>query len=783
MRGIWGEFLALLCAGCVATHSGVAFAGPASQGSVEGHVKDALDRPLADAALRLEAPDGKVVGHATSDAAGSFAIRGIDPGVYSVVAEKKGFETSTAVVTVKPGEGARSELVLASTNPLDLSVVAQRLDERRLSITPAIGTSHYDITQEAIEAQPHGENTPFNQVILRAPGVANDSYGQLHVRGEHANLQYRINGILLPGGLTTFAPVLDTRIVSNASLLTGSLPAQYGYHTAGVVDIQTKEGTLEPEASLGIYGGSDSWVQPHFEASGSSGIFNYFVAGDYLQNDRGLEPPVPNAIHDQTQQGKVFGLFSAVPDPTTRVSVALSGNIGQFEIPNNPNQPTAFSLAGVDSFDSRDVNETQRELNPWGIVSLQKSLGPLDLQVAAFSQYSDTRFDPDNQADLLFNGVASRIERKTFENGVEADASYHLNEKHTLRGGIYFSGNRGDTNNTSRVFPTDSDGNQSSTFPIVVTDDTHLTVFNYGIYLQDEWTVLPKLTVNGGVRFDYYDGFVKKYQASPRLNLVYKPTPTTTLHAGYARYFTPPPLELLADNSCSRFANTTNACQIDTGIDQVTVERAHNFSVGILQQILPGWQVGLDGYYKIARNQLDDGQFGAALVFSPFNYRKGNIKGLELTSTYQNGGFSAYGNVALSYAQGRELTSAQFLFEQDEFDYIHHHYVWLDHDQRWSSTAGVSYVLWGTRLYVENIFGSGLRQGFANTMKMPVSNQVNLGASRAFEIPTLGRFTARFDLVNLFDKHNQIRSGEGIGVSAAQRGPQRGFFAGLTKQF
>jgi len=782
VRGRRG-FAALLCAGWLSGIAGVAFGDSRTQGSVEGHAKDALDRPLADVALRLEAADGHVAARTTTDANGRFAFRDVDAGVYSVIAEKKDFETATAVVTVKAGAAARSELVLASTTPLDLNVVAKRLDERRAAITAAIGVSQYDITQQAIQSQAHGENTPFNQVILRAPGVANDSYGQLHVRGEHANLQYRINGVLLPGGLTTFAPVLDTRIVSDATLLTGSLPAQYGYRTAGVVDIQTKEGTLEPEASLGIYGGSDEWVQPHFGASGSSGIFNYFVTGDYLQNDRGLEPPIPNAIHDQTQQGKVFGLFSAVPDPTTRVSLAVSGSLAHFEIPNNPNQPTAFDLAGVDGFNSRDVNETQDELNPWGILSLQKSLGPLDLQVAAFSQYSDTRFDPDNKADLLFNGVASRIQRTTFENGIEADASYHLNEAHTLRGGIFFSGNRGDTNNTSRVFPTDADGNQISDVPIVVTDDTHLTVFNYGIYVQDEWQVLPQLTINGGVRFDYYDGFVKKYQASPRLNLVYKPTPTTTLHAGYSRYFTPPPLELLAQDGCSKFANTTNACQITSPNDQVTVERAHNFGVGIIQQILPGWQVGLDGYYKIAHNQLDDGQFGAALVFSPFNYKKGSIKGVELTSTYQHGPFSAYGNVALSYAQGREITSAQFLFEPDEFEYIKHHYVWLDHDQRWTSTAGVSYVVLGTRLYAENVFGSGLRQGFANTMKMPVFNQVNLGASRDFVLPTLGRFTARFDIVNLFDKHNQIRSGEGIGVFAAQRGPQRGFFAGLTKHF
>ena len=775
--------MALLFAGWSAGIPGIALGDSASQGSVEGHVKDALDRPLADVALRLEAPGGHVAGRTQTDANGRFAFHAVDAGVYSVVGEKKGFETATAIVTVKSREAARSELVLASTTPLDVNVVAQRLDQRRLSITPAIGVSHYDITQEAIEAQPHGDNTPFNQVILRSPGVANDSLGQLHVRGEHANLQYRINGILLPAGLTTFAPVLDTRIVSDASLLTGALPAQFGYRTAGVVDIQTKEGTLEPEASVGIYGGSDDWVQPSFEASGSSGIFNYFVTGNYLQNDRGVEPPTPNAIHDFTRLAKVFGLFSAVPDPSTRVSLALSGDFGHFEIPNNPNQPTAFELAGVDGFNSKDVNEQQQEVNPFGILALQKSIGPLDFQVAAFSQYNQIDFNPDQTADLVFNGVSSKVFRSTFENGIQGDASYHLTESHTLRGGFFFSADRGDTDTRSQVFPTDSNGNQSSDFPISITDKAHLTTYLTGIYLQDEWKILPELTINGGVRFDYYDGFVEKNQVSPRLNVVYRPTDSTTLHAGYARFFTPPPLELTPSDACAKFANTTNACAIDTGIRPVTAERAHYFDIGVIQKLLPGWQVGLDGYYKMASQQLDDGQFGAALVFSPFNYKKGSIKGLELTSTYQHGSFSAYGNVALAYAQGREITTAQFLFEPDEFDFIHHHFVWLDHDQRWTSTAGVSYVVLGTRLYAENIFGSGLRQGFANTMKMPVFNQVNLGASRDFVIPTLGKFTARFDIVNLFDKHNQIRSGSGIGVFAAQRGPDRGFFAGLTKHF
>ena len=92
-----------------------------------------------------------------------------------------------------------------------------------------------------------GANAPFNEVILRAPGVAQDSAanGDLHVRGEHANLQYRINDVLLPEGITGFGLELDPRFVESMRLITGSLPAAYGFRTAGVVDIHTKSGAFE----------------------------------------------------------------------------------------------------------------------------------------------------------------------------------------------------------------------------------------------------------------------------------------------------------------------------------------------------------------------------------------------------------------------------------------------------------------------------------------------------------------------------------------------------------
>ena len=91
--------------------------------------------------------------------------------------------------------------------------VVEKLNEARDSIVPSLGATSYSIPAKQIEVQSQVDNAPINQTILRAPGVAEDSFGQLHVRGEHANLQFRIDGILIPEGITGFGMELDSRFI------------------------------------------------------------------------------------------------------------------------------------------------------------------------------------------------------------------------------------------------------------------------------------------------------------------------------------------------------------------------------------------------------------------------------------------------------------------------------------------------------------------------------------------------------------------------------------------
>ena len=187
-------------------------------------------------------------------------------------------------------------------------------------------------------------------------------------------------------------------------------------------------------------------------------------------------------------------------------------------------------------------------------------------------------------------------------------------------------------------------GCRPATSRLTIFDPSATTGWLYSYYLQNEWRPVPKLTVNFGARYDQMAEYVNGRQLSPRVNVVWQPTDSTTLTVGYSRYFVPPPFELIAPTTVGLFANTTAAPAV-TQDDRAKPERDHYFDVSGTQIILPGLKAGIDAYYKIASNLLDEGQFGAPIILTPFNYHHGLVDGIEFTTSYDVGDWSFYGNL------------------------------------------------------------------------------------------------------------------------------------------
>jgi outer membrane receptor protein involved in Fe transport len=750
---------------------------------LSGTVQDSLGRPVADAEVKLQGASGQIIARTRADAQGRFSFNQVPPGTYAVTAAKQNFKSAIKIVAVTAVTPAHMTLAMQSEQALSLAVVAKRLDVARNSLSPDTGGSVYRFNQQALHDLPQGDNTPLNQVILQAPGVAQDSYGQIHVRGEHADVQYRINGVQLPQGISSdFGQVYNPRFAQSINFLTGVLPAQYGYQTAAVVDMHTKSGLDLNGGDIDFYGGQHDLLQPSFQLGGSKGNLDYFFTGQYLQTQLGIEPPTPgpSAYHDQTYQGQGFSYLSYFLSPTQRLSLISGFAINHFEIPTNPNQPQVYQLAGVPFYPSVNVNENQLEQNYYGVLAWQGAIGDkFDYQLAGFSRYSTLGFYPDNDGDLIYNGAASRIFRSSWANGLQGDSSYHLSSTHTLRAGFYFSGERAEIDNHELVFPANPDGTQASEVPLPpIVDDRAITAWLYGVYVQDEWRPTERLTINYGARFDLYDGIVRADQASPRVGLVYDLFRKTKVHAAYARYFAPPPTELIAAEAVSKFAGTTGA-PASPFSSNPSPERSHYFDVGVLQELLPGLNVGIDSYFKLSSDLIDEGQFGQAIIFSTFNYNKGRVYGTEFTGSYNRGNLTAYANFAYSVAQGEDVVSGQFNFTPAELAYISNHYIFLDHDQTFTSSEGAAYRWHGFNFLLDGLYQSGLREGFANTRNLPYYIQVNIGATKDFTVPNVGDMQARISVLNLFDRTYQIRSGSGIGVFAPQFGPRRALYAGL----
>jgi hypothetical protein len=284
--------------------------------------------------------------------------------------------------------------------------------------------------------------------------------------------------------------------------------------------------------------------------------------------------------------------------------------------------------------------------------------------------------------------------------------------------------------------------------------------------------------------------------------LVYKPWDITTLHGGYSRYFTPPPLETVPPGNISAFAGTTGASSVSTPYETVKAERANYYDLGISQKVpfAPGLTVGVDGYYKTAQQQLDDGFFGESLILSSFNYERGRVRGVEFSVNYETNGFSVYANVAYSVAQGEGASTAQYLWGDNATEnYVNHHWIALDHDQEVTGSFGTAYLLkesaqWSTRFFMDALYGTGLRQDgpgaipgstdlIPNGSSVGAYWELNLGVAQQWRLTARQSIVGRLDIVNITDNVYPLRTGTGVGVNAPQYGERRGIFASLQYQF
>jgi outer membrane receptor protein involved in Fe transport len=751
---------------------------------VTGQAKDALGRPAAKVTVILQAPSGADIASTMTDEQGLFVLNGVPPGTYVLLTRKKGYKPAAKVVVISRRASNPVDLVLESEKPLTVVVKAKRL--RAQNGVSSTGTNKYTLTQRDIDDLPEGQATPLNEVLLQMPGVALDQNQEIHIRGEHAGIQYQMNGVLLPLDINndpTFTQLLNAHFVKSISLIDGVLPAQYGYRTAGVIEIETKDGCEGVDNEFTILGGQRDTAQPSFEVGGCHGNLSYYLTGVYLRSNLGLNSATsaPDPIHDHTDQGQGFAYLTYAVNPTTRLSLISGMTVATNQFPNVPNEVPMFVLKGANpaNYPSSAIDSSLDQQDYYGVLALDGVIGlNSDYQLAYSSHYNRENFNPDFIPDLIYQGVAPTIFTSDFSNSLQGDLSYRWGQ-HLFRTGFYCGEYAVEGDDTSLAFPIKMNIPQET--PTSITANFNKINLVYGVYLQDTWQMTETLSVNYGSRWDRADGFVNDSQFSPTINFIYKPLVDTTLHAGFARNFQVPNFQNVS-SGITALQNTTGG--VGPGISLSTkldAETDYTWDVGYAYQLMPNLVITQDSYFRIDRHYIDEGQFGFVPLDAPFNYVRGYGAGLENSVSYNLENLALRFNIFVAREEVRGVATGQYNFPPvAQLQYIDRHYIILDHTPLVGASGGAAYRWRAYQFTFDGLFSSGLRGGFANQSQLPKVWQFNLSAARFFEVARIGKIENRIILENIFDRTNLIRPATGIGVFQSAYGPRITVYDALT---
>lgn len=373
-------------------------------------------------------------------------------------------------------------------------VTAHRLDAARTQIDAGLGATVYSLTNDTIESRPGGETGSVADILAQAPGVTR-SGTTLNVRGAPAN-QVRINNVIVPEAISDPADQLSSRLAETTRLITGTLPAQFGFAPSGVISITTKNGLYQHSGEVELFAGSDGMLEPALEWAGSIGSTSMFESGS-LERDRTTVADVfGNAARDRRLAIEGLSFVDHVIDDENRLSFIFGGS----------NERHKFG--GTSVGEGTEVNG-----DAYGVTTYQHTDGGFTLQVSAFG------------------GVASdeaRFIGKTRERhsswGTQIDGSDAIGGSHTLRIGLLAT--------RSTVRQLDPGG---ASFRAAQT--------SVAAYSQDEWKLLPTLTFNPGARLEWLHGVASGAKIEPRTSIVWSSSGGLTAHAGYARYASALPLD------------------------------------------------------------------------------------------------------------------------------------------------------------------------------------------------------------------------------------------------
>lgn len=670
-----------------------------AQTVVEGVVHDVVGNPIGAASVSLRRPDTTILQQAKTDLSGRFQFTAAEAGDQQLTVEAEGFYPSNY------------EFVLRARQPLSFAIVLQRKETVKeaiqvngayLTVDPGKTGSSYTFTHRELEALPQPlTDTTSSLVTNLMPGASDSHDNFLAIRGTEFSLHEFVNGVsFLENTQPQFSPGVSPQIFETVDLMTGGFTSEYGNRFGGVLDITTRSGAdLGGHGDIDFRGATLQNYDLNADYGGQKGKLGYYVFVDGFTSGRYLEPPEPKELYDFGKGARATAQFDwRASNNKDAFKLLLMGGGTNFQQPNI----TEDQAAGRDA--ERRLRQ-QTVILTWLHTFSPETVLSTSLYERTGSDHVLPTTDPDTPIS-----IASRAPLTL---GVKSDVSRYWHG-HFLKAGVdlvrlresegFFFDGRGDPD----VFPAFSGsllGGQASS------------------YLQDHFALLGNLTIDLGLRYDYFDLIDSDSQLSPRVGMAYHFSRTNSvLHAAYNRYFSPPPIEysLLA----SFLGN--NATDPDQRVGNVRAYTQDYFEAGWAQELHPRVSLEVNAYLHTGHNAFENHEISISRIFVPINFDRARAKGLEvvlnvrqlerlgITGRFQYALSRTYffGPISGGFAGDEPLEVGERIIPA--FDQTHTGTAQVYYRNRWQDFWAGSAMRYGSGTIVEN--GPRLPQHFTTDL-------------------------------------------------------------------
>jgi hypothetical protein len=566
-----------------------------------------------------------------------------------------------------------------------------------------------------------------NLIQENVMGAARAPTGEVHIRGQHGEFTYYVDGIPVPlgvfGGLNE---VVDPKAIERATFITGGFPAEYGGQMSAIIDLNNRVPTGRFQLDASTYVGSylvfngtkpfstgmetplgASSAIPGDTLGGRVGPFRalnsngqslsmsdhignlgFLVSGSRQETDRRIDSPVPNLFHDHGFDYFLYGKFDYVLSDIDYLTSNLNFGKTNTQVPYDPNEQIASDQqVTTNSFQTlsyfRILNsDVDRESNFFvGGYAREGELvyTPGEIDPPNFQFVGDTVNSYNLSEDRSFTTV-----------GFRSTLDKRLSHELMVKGGLNFSATTGTETFTSR----DSANNPG---PSIVTD---FKGSDFGAFAQTSWHPLEWTSLDLGLRYDQHiaPDASMQHQVSPRVRWNFMIDESNSAYLYYGRLFMPTNIEGLR----------TIAANVSTTLEATLPERDDFYEFTYTRSFPLGLRSKVAAFYKKGTPGLDDQTIGSSAIKTPVNIEVVKTTGLELGLTYSSDEtpVSGYLNAALTHAYGSGAITGGFLNVDDDGPATD-----LDHDQRLSVVAGLNYQPEDWFVNLVGIYGSGLTNG------------------------------------------------------------------------